>query len=89
MAYNLEGAQSTLEFNQDGEDLGKKGEQILDMTKLLVEKTHKCYEEQANAGRCEVQYEVGQNGVVECEEFHFAQRPHFKVHVQNKSRFPL
>ena len=34
----LEGAHSTIEFNQDGEDLAKKCEQVLEMTKLLVEK---------------------------------------------------
>ena len=39
----LEGAQSTLEFNQDGKNLAKKQEQILKMTKLLLEKTQKCY----------------------------------------------
>jgi hypothetical protein len=35
----LEGAPSTLEFNQDGEDLAKKLEHVLKMTELLVEKT--------------------------------------------------
>ena len=40
----LEEAHSTLEFNQDGEELAKKREQILEMTKLLVEKTQKCFE---------------------------------------------
>ena len=34
---------STLEFNHDGEDLAKKREQILEMTKLLLEKSWKRY----------------------------------------------
>ena len=32
----LEGEHSTIEFNPDGEDLAKKHEQVLEMTKLLV-----------------------------------------------------
>ena len=56
----LEGAHSTLEFNQDGEGLAKKREQILEKTKLLLEKADKCYEKQVNAGRREVEYEVDQ-----------------------------
>ena len=51
------------------------------MTKLLVEKTRKCYKEQVNAGKREVKYEVGQESVVEDEQLHYAQRPHFKIHV--------
>ena len=39
----LKGAHSTLEFYQDGEDLVKKCEQVPEMTKLLLEKTQKCY----------------------------------------------
>ena len=39
----LEGVYSTLEFNQDGEDLTKKLEQVLGTTKLLVDKTQNCY----------------------------------------------
>ena len=81
----LEGAYLTLEFNQDGEDLPKKHEQVLEMIKLLVEKTRKHYEEQVNAARREVEYEVGQKGVVTCEQLHLARRPHSKVHVQNWS----
>ena len=34
----LEGAHSTLECNQDGEDLAKEQKQVLDMTKLLMDK---------------------------------------------------
>lgn len=34
----FEGAHSILKFNEDGEDLATKCEQILEMTKLLVEK---------------------------------------------------
>ena len=40
----LEGAHSTLEFNQDGEDLAHKREQVLEKTKLLLEKVQKRYE---------------------------------------------
>ena len=40
----LEGAHSTLEFNQDGEDLEIEQKQVLEMTKLLVEKARRCYE---------------------------------------------
>ena len=36
-----EGAHSTLEFNQDGKDLAKKHEQVLETTKFLVMKTPK------------------------------------------------
>jgi hypothetical protein len=91
MAYGLdalqptnlvfEGAHSTLEFNQDDEDLAKKREQVLEMTKWLLEKARKPYEEQVDAGRREVEYEVVQNGVDECEQLHLVQRPHSKVHV--------
>ena len=56
----LEGAHSTLEFNQDSEDLAQKREQVLEKTKLLLEKAQKRYEKQVNAGRREVEYEVGQ-----------------------------
>ena len=38
-------------FNQDGEDLGNEQKQVLDMTKLLVEKARRCYGVQVNAGR--------------------------------------
>ena len=34
---------STLEFNQDGEDLVKKREQVMEKTKLLLEKDQKRY----------------------------------------------
>jgi hypothetical protein len=34
----LAGAHSTLEFSEDGEDLAKKCEQVLEITKLLLEK---------------------------------------------------
>ena len=54
----LEGAHSTSKFNQDGEDLAKDGKQVLEMTKLLVEKTRRCYGVQVNAGRREVENEV-------------------------------
>jgi hypothetical protein len=40
----FEGAHSILEFNQDGEDLAKKREQVLEKTKLLLDKTQKCSE---------------------------------------------
>ena len=65
-------AHSTLEFNHDGEDLAKKREQILEMTKLLVEKAQEHYEEQVNAGRHEMEYEVDQKVCVECEQLYLA-----------------
>ena len=43
------------------------------MTKLLVEKARRCYEVQVNAGRRKVEYEVGQKGVVECEQLHLGE----------------
>jgi hypothetical protein len=43
----LEGAHSTLEFNQDSEDLAKKREQVLEKTKSLLEKTQKRYEKKS------------------------------------------
>jgi hypothetical protein len=51
-------AHSTPNFNQDGEDLAKKHEQVLEKTKLLLEEVQKCYVKQFNAGRREVEYEV-------------------------------
>jgi hypothetical protein len=39
----LKGANPTLELNHDGEDLAKKREQILENTKLLLEKNPKHY----------------------------------------------
>ena len=65
----LEGAHSTLEFNQDGEDLAQKREQVLEKTKLLLEKAQKRYEKQVNAGRCEVEYEVGQKVLLNVKNF--------------------
>jgi hypothetical protein len=65
----LEGAHSTLEFNQDGEDLAKDGKQVLEMTKLLVEKARRCYGVQVNAGRREVENEVGQKVLLNVNNF--------------------
>ena len=56
----FDGAHLTLEFNQNGEDLAKKREQVLKMTKLLVEKARKCYKVQVNARRHQVKNKVGQ-----------------------------
>jgi hypothetical protein len=50
----LEGAHSTLEFNQNCEDFAKKREHNLEVIKLLVEKIQKCFEKQVNAKRREV-----------------------------------
>ena len=38
----------------------QKREQVLEKTKLKLEKAQKRYEKQVNAGRREVEYEVGQ-----------------------------
>ena len=65
----LEGAHSTLEFNQDGEDLAQKREQVLKKTKLLLEKAKKRYEKQVNAGRREVEYGVGQKVLLNVKNF--------------------
>jgi hypothetical protein len=65
----LEGVHSTLEFNQDGEDLAKKREQVLEKTKLLLEEAQKRYEKQVNAGRREVEYEVGQKVLLNVKNF--------------------
>ena len=65
----LEGAHSTLEFNQDGEDLAQKREQVLEKTKLMLEKAQKRYEKQVNAGRREVEYEVGQKVLLNVKNF--------------------
>lgn len=51
----FEGAYSSLEFNHDGEDLAKKFEQVLEKTKLLLEKTQKHYKIQINARRRKVE----------------------------------
>ena len=64
-----EGAHSTLKFNQDGEDFAKKREQVLENTKLLLEKVQKRYEKQINPGRCKVKYEVGQNVLLNVKNF--------------------
>jgi hypothetical protein len=56
----VEAAHSTLECNQDGGDLAKNREQVLEKTKLVLEKAQKCYEKQINAGRRKLEYEVGQ-----------------------------
>ena len=48
----------TLEFYQNGEDLAKKREHVLEITKLLLGNTQKCYVKQVNAGKREVEYEV-------------------------------
>ena len=54
----LEGAHSSLVFSQDGEDLAKKREQVLEITKLLVEIALRRYYEQVNAARRKVKYDV-------------------------------
>ena len=64
----LKGAHSTLEFNQDGEDLTQKHEQVVEKTKLL-EKAQKCCEKQVNAGRREVEYGVGQKMLLNVKNF--------------------
>ena len=68
----LEGAHSTLKFNEDGKDLANEQKQVLDNTKLLVEKARRCYEVQVNAGRHEMEYEVDQKVCVECEQLYLA-----------------
>jgi hypothetical protein len=65
----LKGAHSTLEFNQDGEDLAKKREQMLEKTKVFFEKAQKRYEKQVNAQRHEVEYEVGQKVLLNVKNF--------------------
>ena len=65
----LEGAYSTLEFNQDGENLAQKHEPVLEKTKLLLEKAQKCYKKQVNAGRREVEYGVGQKLFLNVKNF--------------------
>ena len=65
----LEGAHSTLEFNQDGEDLAKEHEQVLKMTKLLVKKAQERYEEQVNARIPKMDYEVGQKVLLNVNNF--------------------
>ena len=45
----FEGAHSTIKLNQDGEDLAKKHEQVVEITRLLVEEAQKWYEEQISA----------------------------------------
>jgi hypothetical protein len=55
----LNGAHSTLEFSQVGVDLATKQEQMVEKTKLLLEKAQKCYKKQVNTGRKEVEYKVG------------------------------
>ena len=46
---------STLEFNQDGEDLANKQEQVLEKIKLLLDKSQMLYKKQVNAKRHEVE----------------------------------
>ena len=65
----LEGAHATLEFNQDGNDLAQKREQVSDKTKLLLEKVQKHYEKQVNARRREVEYGVGQKVLLNVKHF--------------------
>ena len=71
----LERAHSTLEFNQDGEVLAKKQEQILEMTKLLVEKAQICYKGQINVGRRKVENEVGQKVLLNVNNFTLPKDP--------------
>ena len=65
----LEGTHSTVEFNQDGEDLAKKQEQMLEKTKLLLEKARRRYEKQVKAGRHEMEYKVGQKVLLNVKNF--------------------
>ena len=65
----LKGAHSTLKVNQDGKHLAKKHEQIFKMTKLLVEKAQKRYKKQVNAGRRKVEYDVGQDVLLNVNTF--------------------
>ena len=43
------------------------------MIKLLVKKTRKCYKEQVNAGRLEVEYEMGQKNLLNVNNFAFTE----------------
>jgi hypothetical protein len=65
----LEMAYSTLEFNQVGEDLAKKLEQVLENTKLLLEKTQKCYEKQMIAEKHKMESEVAQKVLLNVKKF--------------------
>lgn len=65
----LKGAHSTLEFNQDGEDLAKKQEQMLEKTKVFLKKAQKRYKKQVNVERREVEYEVGQKVLMNVKNF--------------------
>ena len=58
----LQHANLAIEFNKDGEILAKIHEHFLENTKLLLETTRTQYEEQVNAGKCEMEDEVGQKG---------------------------
>ena len=71
----FKGAHRSLEFNQDGENLARKHKQVYEMTNLLVKKARELYyKEQVNAGRCEVEYDVGQNSILECEQLYLAHK---------------
>ena len=65
----LEGAHSTLEFNQGGEDFAQKREQVLEKPKLLLKKAQKRYKKQVNARRREVEYGVGQKVLLNVKNF--------------------
>ena len=49
--------------------MAKDGKQVLEMTKLLVEKARRCYEVEVNAGRREVENEVGQKVLLNVNNF--------------------
>ena len=83
----LEGAHSTLEFYHDGKDLVQKREQVLEITKLLVEKARKRYKWQVNAEHAKWSMRWAKKGVVECKQLHLGRRPPSKVHVQRKWSF--
>jgi hypothetical protein len=55
----LKGAYSSLKFSQVDEDLATKWEQMVEKTKLLLEKVQKLYEKQVNAKRRKLEYKVG------------------------------
>jgi hypothetical protein len=65
----FEELQWTLEFSQDGKDLVEMREQMVEKTKLLLERTQHCYIKQVNAGIWNVEYQVDYKVLLNVKNF--------------------
>ena len=65
----LKGAHLTLEADQEVRTWPRKWEQVLETSKLVLRETQKCYMKLVHAMKCKVEYEIGQEVVMNVKNF--------------------